>query len=418
MNIKSIELLDSSIYRLFEITPVATILSFPDGHLEYVNPALKKLLGYEGESIYDSDVVITYHGDLEANKKLRESLLAFPSNPIQIEKRYLHRLGHVINAQLNMVAQLDDSGKVIRYISQIIDLTSLRKAEAADLMLNHFVDKTNDALYVADFESGQIVNSNQLAYTRLGYSKEELLKLRVSDINEKFTDDNSWTKHANTIRLKKSAFIEGFHCRKDGSKFPIEASVNFIKYKEREYLVAIVRDISQRHDKMQLEIDRLNRDPLTDLPNRRLLDSLLQSLLTEAERENHTVAFMYIDIDKFKQINDEHGHLVGDAILVEMAHRLLNSVRKPDIVARLGGDEFLIVVGGIKNSTHVEVVANKVAKKFFQPFKIDDQVIDVDVSIGITTYQRSNMDIRTSIGRADKAMYVAKKRQGTAINHV
>jgi diguanylate cyclase (GGDEF)-like protein len=127
---------------------------------------------------------------------------------------------------------------------------------------------------------------------------------------------------------------------------------------------------------------------------------------------------MYIDIDDFKPINDKYGHMVGDAILVETANRLLNSVRKPDIVARLGGDEFLIVVGGIKNSAHVEIVANKVAKKFAHPFKVEGQLVDVKVSIGITTYQRSNMDIRTSIHRADKAMYEAKKRQGTTINYV
>ncbi len=418
MNIKSIELFDSSIYRLFEITPVATILSFPDGRLEYVNPALKKLLGYEGDSIYDSDVVITYRGDLEVNQKLRESLLAFPDKPIQIEKRYLHRLGHVITAQLNMVAQLDHSGKVIRYISQLVDLTALRKAEAADLMLNHFVDQTNDALFVADFESGQIVNSNQPAYVRLGYTKEELLQLRVTDINTRFVDDESWKQHAIAIKAKKSAYIDGFHQRKDGSQFPIEASVNYIEHNEREYLVAIVRDISVRQHKMQIEMDKLNRDPLTNLPNRRLLDSSLASIISEAEKEHHTVAFMYIDIDEFKQINDQYGHMVGDGILVETANRLLNSVRKPDIVARLGGDEFLIVVGGIKNSTHVEAVANKVAEKFSQPFKIEDQLIDVKVSIGITTYQRSNMDVRTSIHRADKAMYEAKKRKGTAINYV
>mgnify|MGYP000754100815 CR=1 FL=1 len=113
--------IEEFIYRLFEITPVPIALSFPDGKLEYVNPALKRMLGYAGNEIYSNEVTITHVDDINVNKAIRKRLTLNPYNPIQLEKRYKHKLGHTIFVQLNIVAQTDNDKLIIRYISQLID---------------------------------------------------------------------------------------------------------------------------------------------------------------------------------------------------------------------------------------------------------------------------------------------------------
>ena len=156
--------LEKTIYRLFEVTPVPMALSFPDGKLEYVNPALKKMLGYAGDEIYSKEVKITHLEDLHLNEALRKKLTLNPFDPIQVEKRYKHKLGHTIFVQLNIVAQPDNDKLIKRYISQLIDLTTIKKSDSAEILLNHLVNKSNDAIYVVEPKYGQILNCNQLAH--------------------------------------------------------------------------------------------------------------------------------------------------------------------------------------------------------------------------------------------------------------
>ena len=121
--------LEKSIYRLFEITPVPIALSFPDGKLEYVNPALKRMLGYEDDEIYSNEVTITHLDDIHVNESIRKKLTNNPFDPIKVEKRYKHKLGHTIFVQLNIVAQTDNDKLIKRYISQYFCLQSTPKSK-------------------------------------------------------------------------------------------------------------------------------------------------------------------------------------------------------------------------------------------------------------------------------------------------
>jgi len=407
--------LEKSIYRLFEITPVPIALSFPDGKLEYVNPALKKMLGYEGDEIYSKEVTITHFDDIHVNKTIRNELTQNPFVPIQVEKRYKHKLGHTVFVQLNIVAQADNNKLIKRYISQLIDLTTIKKSDAAEILLNHLVNKSNDAIYVVEPEYGQILNCNQLAHQRLGYTKEELLKLSVSDINTTFESKAKWNEHSKRIRLKKNIVIESMHSRKDRTKLAIEASISFIEYNQTGYLLAIVRDISRRKQK---ELDALalaNLDPLTKLPNRRSLEDKLKELLKKAKLKKTLIAFVFIDIDNFKLINDSYSHSVGDEVLVGTANRLKHCIRSSDIVTRMGGDEFLVVMSGVEGYSTLKLMAEKLKGEFNSPFKVQEQLIHVEASIGVSLYENNNGDAYSLIQLADEAMYEAKKQAGTSI---
>jgi len=407
--------IESSIYRLFEITPIPIVLSFSDGKLEYVNPALMRMLGYEGESIYADDVIITHLDDIEANEVIRSSLIKDPFTPIQIEKRYRHRLGHTIYAQLNIVAQPDDNGVIKRYISQLIDLTAIKKSDTGEILLNYLVNQSNDAIYVVEPKFGQILNCNQLAYRRLGYTKLELLKLTVSDIHPDFNQKGNWKKHSQNIQEHGTLVIESTHTRKDDTEFPVEASISFIHYNDTDYILAIVRDISRRKQKELEALALANLDPLTKLPNRRVLENKLDDIFVKAEKQKTLIAFMYVDLDNFKEINDNYGHTIGDGVLVGTANRLQHCIRKSDIVTRLGGDEFLVVMNGLENKTLLNKMALKIKKEFTSPFNIQSKLIKVEASIGVSVYIDKTTDAHTLIQLADEAMYEAKKQTGTSI---
>ncbi len=410
--------IEEFIYRLFEITPVPIALSFPDGKLEYVNPALKRMLGYEGNEIYSNEVTITHVDDINVNKAIRKRLTLNPYNPIQLEKRYKHKLGHTIFVQLNIVAQTDNDKLIIRYISQLIDLTTIRKSDTAEILLNHLVDKSNDAIYVVEPEYGHILNCNQLAHQRLGYSKDELLKLSVSDLNSKFDIKERWNEHSKQIERKKNLVLESTHTRKDGTKIPIEASISFIKYNQTAYLLAIVRDISRRKQKELAALELANLDPLTKLPNRRTLENKLEQAFKKAKLKNTFIAFFFIDIDNFKLINDSYGHSVGDEILVGTANRLKHCIRESDIVTRMGGDEFLIVINNVEERSSIKIMADKLQEEFKSPFKVQSHLIPVKASIGVSVYSHNNGDAHTLIQLADEAMYEAKKELGTSIYYI
>ncbi len=415
---KSSSQIEDSIYRLFEITPIPIILSNTDGKFEYVNPALCKMLGYEREAIYAEDVIITHLDDISVNQSIRKNLQADPFTPIKIEKRYKHFLGHTVYAQLNIVAQCDSYGVIKRYISQLIDLSAIKKSDAAEILLNHLVNNSNDAIYVVDPQFGRILNCNQLAHRRLGYEKEELLQLKVANIHPDIEHNNQWKIHSEGIQKAGSLLIESSHMRKDGTSFPVEANITHIKYNGAGYLLAIVRDISRRKKKELEVLERLNLDPLTNLPNRRILDKRLAEIFIKAEQRKTLIAFMYIDLDNFKEINDNYGHVIGDGVLIQTANRLKNCVRKSDIVTRLGGDEFLVVLCNLEKKSLVELMAYKVEKEFKSPYKIQDQLLTVEASIGVSVYFDNHSDAQGLIQLADEAMYQAKKKKGTSIYYI
>ncbi|USD59639.1 diguanylate cyclase [Vibrio sp. SCSIO 43140] len=405
--------LSISIRRLFDVTPVPTAISGPSGKLEYVNPAFTKMLGYTQDELFTEGVIITHPDDLALNLDIRAQLLANPTKPLKIHKRYRHKDGHPILAELNMAAEVDNSGNVTRLISQIVDLSGSRQFQAAELLLNQLVRKSNDAIYVVDAEFGHILNCNELAYKRLGYSKEELLRLSVPDINPLFRNSMTWRDHVKSMRMHEKKLIESTHIRKDGSEFPIEASVNMVEHNGDTYFVAIARDISERKEKELRLLEAQNLDPLTDLPNRRLLESKLHDLLCECCTRSEKVAFMYLDIDNFKHINDTYGHVVGDKVLLALANKLKDFTRQSDIVSRLGGDEFLVVLPGLNSRAHVLSLADHILQVTSHPFHIDDSLsLEVKLSLGATLCESKALDVAKAVSSADRAMYLSKKAGG------
>lgn len=410
--------IEKAIYRLFEISPIAIVLSHPDGKLEYVNPASKALLGYEEESIYSDDVVITHPDDIPLNLKIRNDLKKEPFTPIQVEKRYLHKSGKTIYTQLNIVAQPGDDGGIKRYISQIIDITVIKKLESAEILINYLVKHSSDAIYVVEPKYGQILNCNNLAHKRLGCSKKEILNLTIADIDPRFKNSDKWNELIYKVKAEGDLIFESTHIRRDGTVIPIETNISYLTYNRTDYFISIVRDISRRKRKELEAIELANLDPLTKLPNRSILESRLNEVILKADKSKALVAFLFIDLDNFKQLNDTYGHAAGDEVLVDTANRLKNTVRQSDILTRLGGDEFLIVLGELESQKLIKPLAEKILLGFNSPFKIEKELIKVEASIGVSIYSENNASPRDLIQLADEAMYQAKRKAGTSIYYI
>lgn len=153
-------------------------------------------------------------------------------------------------------------------------------------------------------------------------------------------------------------------------------------------------------------------DPLTDLPNRELFRDRLQTALARAGRNDERLSVLYVDLDKFKQVNDGLGHTAGDLLLQELARRLRRCVRESDTVGRVGGDEFVVLLGDIRSPAHALLVAEKIRKALGQPFHLDGHRVFVAPSIGIAVYPEHGVECEPLIARADEAMYRAKKEGG------
>ncbi|MBN1379766.1 MAG: diguanylate cyclase [Gammaproteobacteria bacterium] len=151
------------------------------------------------------------------------------------------------------------------------------------------------------------------------------------------------------------------------------------------------------------------RDPLTLLGNRDQFETDLKKALANAKRHGYMIAVLYIDLDKFKPVNDTYGHKIGDEVLIEVADRLKKGVREGDFVARLGGDEFSILLNMIRDTQSAGVVAQKIISSLNQTIKARDYDINIGASIGITYYPDHGEDYETLLNRADKAMYEAKR---------
>ncbi|MBS0554354.1 MAG: EAL domain-containing protein, partial [Proteobacteria bacterium] len=203
---------------------------------------------------------------------------------------------------------------------------------------------------------------------------------------------------------------EVWNRRKNGEIFPEFLTINAITDHDGRLTnyAALFSDISQVKESEQRIRDLAYYDPLTGLPNRRLLDDRLQVELAHASRQHGRVAVMFVDLDRFKRINDSLGHEVGDQLLVEVARRLRSCLREDDTVARMGGDEFVVVMSDFDGPEGAVHAAGRMADALRDPIAVDGRELVVTCSIGISLYPDDGADSSTLIKNADVAMYRAK----------
>lgn len=174
--------------------------------------------------------------------------------------------------------------------------------------------------------------------------------------------------------------------------------------------VAVLHDVTEAQQKTEQLAYAADHDPLTGLPNRNLLKDRTRQAIARAQRKHENFALLFLDLDRFKTINDSMGHAAGDALLIDVAQRLTDCVREEDTIARLGGDEFVILLDGPAQERQVRTVAEKVRNTLRKPYRLGTQSANVTVSIGMSLYPVDGQDTETLLSHADTAMYRAKQQ--------
>ncbi len=200
---------------------------------------------------------------------------------------------------------------------------------------------------------------------------------------------------------------------KNGRHYSIRTTIGKMHHSGKEQgTVLAFSDITETLNMLDHMSYQATHDILTDLPNRGLLMERLQHLFVSVKHEKNQVALLFIDIDKFKNVNDGFGHEIGDRLLTKIAIRLKSNIQKQDIVARLGGDEFVIVLNQWASKKSIETVIQKILAGFEQPILVDQRTFYVTCSIGVSLYPQDADDSETLLKNADIAMYSAKDRGG------
>jgi diguanylate cyclase (GGDEF)-like protein/PAS domain S-box-containing protein len=283
---------------------------------------------------------------------------------------------------------------------------------------NVTLDSIGEAVLRTDLH-GNLTYLNRIAEKMTGWCREEALGRPVADVL-RIIDGASRVAIGNPVNIvtqeDKTARVAAncMNCilvRRDGFEFGIENKVTLIQDLNGSVTGAIVafHDVSAARAR-SLEMSHLaQHDSLTDLPNRMLFNDRLKQAISLAERQDKQLAVMFVDLDGFKKINDSLGHGVGDQLLQSVAGRLVSCVRRADTVSRQGGDEFVILLSQVEHEEDAAFSARKIIRTLAAPHIIDNKSIDINVSIGSSTYPSDGRDAETLMNSADAAMYEAKQ---------
>jgi len=271
-------------------------------------------------------------------------------------------------------------------------------------------DSATEGIMIMD-ENTKIIAINRGFSDITGFSEEEVLGYSPKELQ--MGPHTMWK----TISSEGKWRGEVSNTRKSGEPYQEWLTLTMVRNPDGRPVnyVGVFADITEiKHSQERLN-QLVNHDPLTGLPNRRLLNELLEHAIKQAEREQRQLGLLFIDLDRFKAINDTLGHDIGDKLLHEASQRIRNAMRESDVVSRLGGDEFVVVMDHLDNAEDAATVAQKIIHSLQIEFMIDAREIFIGASVGISMYPKDGTDVDGLIKAADMAMYQVKN--GGKNNH-
>jgi diguanylate cyclase (GGDEF)-like protein/PAS domain S-box-containing protein len=305
------------------------------------------------------------------------------------------------------------SGHVI--ITVVRDVTERRAAEEDLRRFRLAMDSSADMIVLVDRATMRFVDVNKTACRQLGYTREELLSMGPQDVLpvsreelERDYDALLARPTSNTDYIPRG--MKSQYTCKDGSRLPFESTRHVLRSGDSTIIAAISRDIRARIAIEEKVAYLAQFDALTGLPNRNLFQDRLVQAMALAKRNEWPMAVLFIDLDRFKLVNDTLGHSSGDQLLKQAAERLRSCIRGSDTVGRLGGDEFAAILTELNLPSDAGLVAQKIIDILRQPFDLDGKETYVTASVGITLYPADSDSAEALVMNADAAMYRAKEQ--------
>jgi diguanylate cyclase (GGDEF)-like protein/PAS domain S-box-containing protein len=306
-----------------------------------------------------------------------------------------------------------DGGTVSIYTDITEAKRRQRALEQSEQRLQAIMNSVIDGIITATSE-GVVESANAAAAQIFGFEPGELVGLEVGELltaaAERELKRRPWPAPVDVTTLAQHSLLEMVGRRKNGSSLSIELSVTELDLYGRRTFILTVRDITARKASEELIRFRATHDALTGLPNRALFDDRLAAALKPGARRGELVAVLFLDLDRFKIINDTLGHSIGDALLVALSQRLRASIRDEDTVARMGGDEFIFILRGLQNAEDAVRSAQKVLDAIRPPLYINGHELYVTASVGIGLSPSDGIEPDQLLKCADIALYRAKER--------
>ncbi len=405
----------------FDLAAVGIAHVAIDGSWLEVNEKLCEIVGYTREELLAlSFQDITYPDDLQADLDLVHQLLAGEIPGYCLEKRYLRKDRSLVWIKLNVSLARDAHGKPEYFVSVIESINDRKLAEQerervkqalafSESRFRTAFDNIPDVIVIYDRELRiQYVNPATVQIT--GMQPSEFIGKREDEI---FPAEliAPWQP------AMRAALDEGLVQTVEVS-LPMSTGmrnlvITCVPIRDQQgqinELMGITHDVSDRRRAEQEAVKAALHDKLTGLPNRALLFEYSAHVFDQAARNQHEGGVLFIDLDRFKPINDLHGHQTGDAVLREVARRIKAQVRKADLVFRLGGDEFLVLLPQLVNSTEAATIAQRIVQVLAAPIMAEGIELQMSASIGISVFPRDGMDMQSLVNAADSAMYHAKQ---------
>ncbi len=320
--------------------------------------------------------------------------------------------GEIYPEWLKISSVKNNQGEVTHYIGVFSDITT-RKKDAENLRLFARVfDSSSEGIMITD-TGGNIISVNPAFTSTTGYTKKEIIGKKPNILQSGRQSPEFYIDMWTSIHATGSWEGEIWNRRKDGEVYPEWLSINAVKNEQGQITnyVGVFTDITERKRAEEHLKYLAHYDTLTGLPNRLHFHEKLSEAITAAEQSDQffIVAVIFLDLDRFKLINDTLGHSVGDRVLKQVAQRLQGCVDGNDLIARLAGDEFTIMLTDIKHRFEVVEVLEKMTKRISEPFILQGQEYFISLSMGISLYPDHGISPEELIKNADSAMYLAKE---------
>ncbi len=358
---------------------------------------------------YDTFLAAVYPQDRVPLEDHHRDLMAGKRDDLDVFLRVIHPDGseHVVHERARAIR--NSRGKLMSISGTTQDVTELKRQEERLRLSARLMESTQEAMVITD-PQGTIIDVNPAFCAITGYTAEDVVGENPRLWKSQHHDAEFY--RAMWASLGKDNFWRGeiWNRRKSGEVFPSWQTISVVRddVGRITHYVSVFSDISSLVQSREKLAHQAYHDPLTGLPNRLLFQDRLTHALTRAARDGGQVAVLFLDLDRFKHVNDSLGHPAGDELLRAVARRLSEAGRKEDTVARTGGDEFIMLMEELRDPQDAAHLADKLLHVLSEPYVIQGHDLYVTSSIGISLYPRDGEDAEVLVRNADAAMYRAK----------